>query len=152
MPGSWHDDEFPNLTDADHSITSPADRRYNCIAWATDDTDAWWWPDRLSIGKWPAGVPRAETIDAFLRAYGTLGYSRCANGAHEPGIEKVAIYGVREAGGVSPTHAARQLQDGAWTSKLGEFEDIQHSTPEALEGGIYGQVVAYLQRPRKAPQ
>lgn len=151
MPGSWEASEFPKLAEADHQVTSPVDRRYNCIAWAADETAAWWWPDQLGIGKWPPGVPRAETIDAFLQAYATLGYARCSDGAHAPGYEKVAIYAQRGAdGGLSPTHAARQLEDGAWTSKLGVLEDIRHNIPDVLEDGIYGKAVAYLQRARNA--
>ena len=45
------------------------------------------------------------------------------------------------------THAARQLADGWWTSKLGPAEDIRHRTPQALAGDQYGQVVAFMKRP-----
>ena len=45
-----------------------------------------------------------------------------------------------------PTHAARQLSDGQWTSNLGDWEDISHASIEALEGAIYGKVVAFLER------
>lgn len=66
----------------------------------------------------------------------------------EAGIEKIAIY--VDANGV-PTHAARQLADGTWTSKLGEWEDIQHKTLEAMEdsrglGLGYGKVKLILKR------
>jgi hypothetical protein len=39
-----------------------------------------------------------------------------------------------------PTHAALQLESGDWTSKLGDFEDISHSTIEAVSGPVYGRV------------
>lgn len=53
-----------------------------------------------------------------------------------------------------PTHAARQLPSGAWTSKLGEWEDIEHDTLEALEGSegrgeAYGRVALILKRERR---
>ena len=35
---------FPGLRTAPFRITSPADLKYNCIAWAADDTSNWWWP------------------------------------------------------------------------------------------------------------
>jgi hypothetical protein len=45
-----------------------------------------------------------------------------------------------------PTHAARQLRSGAWTSKLGISEDVEHEL-RALEGEIYGVVALILTRP-----
>ena len=152
MSGSWDPKQFPKLTDVDHTVTSPLDRRYNCIAWAADDTASKWWPDQFNIGKWPPGTPRAEAPEAFIEAYGTLGYAKCDTGTHEPGIEKVALYAVREAdNSLTPTHAARQLENGNWTSKLGDFEDIEHATLDNLEDGPYGKAIIYLQRPRKTP-
>jgi hypothetical protein len=61
----------------------------------------------------------------------------------EPGLEKIAIF----AKGGRPTHAARQLGSGRWTSKLGRAEDIEHDL-RALEGEAYGAVAFFLQRPR----
>lgn len=152
MPGSWDPTAFPNLTAADHAITSPATRTYNCIAWAADDITAKWWPDQFGIGKWPPNTPRAETIDAFILAYGTLGYVPCTDGNLEKGFEKVAIYANREVdGSLSPTHAARQFANGNWTSKLGDFEDIEHYSLSCLDSAIYGRAVVYLRRPRAAP-
>ena len=49
----------------------------------------------------------------------------------EPGFEKVALF--VNASGV-PTHAVRLLLIGLWTSKLGEWEDIEHEL-HALAGG-----------------
>jgi hypothetical protein len=36
---------FPGLRGTDYRISSPQDRKYNCIAWAVGDTRSWWWPD-----------------------------------------------------------------------------------------------------------
>lgn len=60
----------------------------------------------------------------------------------EIGFEKIAIYGSDHG----PTHASRQLADGKWTSKLGDADDIEHETLEALEGAIYGSVVHIMKR------
>jgi hypothetical protein len=35
---------------------------------------------------------------------------------------------------------------GEWTSKLGNWEDIEHKTLAALEGEFYGKVVQILKR------
>ena len=46
------------------------------------------------------------------------------------------------------THAARQLPNGKWTSKLGKAEDVEHESPEDVAGGVYGEVVQFMRRPR----
>src|SRR5947208_6744161 len=83
---------FPNLPSARYQITSPATTDYNCIAWAAEDETAWWWPDIYGFGYWPPQVPRTETMEAFIAAYGLLGYQPCPDPQPEPGYEKVAIY------------------------------------------------------------
>jgi hypothetical protein len=86
---------------------------------------------------------RQETTTAFQQAFASLGYELCGDAKFETGFEKIAIYAI----GGNPTHAARQLPDGRWVSKLGELEDIQHATLDVLSGGPYGSVVAVLRRP-----
>jgi hypothetical protein len=61
----------------------------------------------------------------------------------EIGIEKIALYLKNGA----PSHAARQLPDGKWSSKLGEADDITH-TLDGLNGDRYGAHSKYMQRPR----
>jgi len=77
-----------------------------------------------------------------VAAFATLGYAPCADGNLEEGVEKVVIY-LRQ--GV-PTHMARQLASGAWTSKLGDAWDIGHLLPTEVGGRIYGDAVQYLSR------
>jgi len=102
------------------------------------------------MGHWPQGIPREETIYAFVQAYETLGYRLCFDEKLEPGIEKIAIYGLEIPGqGIQPTHAARQLESGEWTSKLGDFEDISHTTLDALNGPVYGRMICCVSRPRR---
>lgn len=105
--------------------TSPSTPIYNCIAWAASDTNNWWWP--TLNGFWPANVPRELTLEAFELAYNTLGYSRCDNENLESGYEKIAIYVDNNN---IPQHAARQLQNGTWTSKLGKNIDVEHDLHE----------------------
>jgi hypothetical protein len=93
---------------------------------------------------WPAGLPREETVAAIVTALGTLGYEPVVGTDLQPGIEKVVVY----ACGSAPTHVARQLSSGWWTSKLGPSIDIEHDTPDAVAGGEYGEVVAVLGRKR----
>ncbi|MCS6976085.1 MAG: hypothetical protein NZM31_03615 [Gemmatales bacterium] len=136
-------DSFPHLQSEGFTETSPATSAYNCIAWAAGETDRWWWPDRFDVGYWPGSVPRTESLEAFFQVFESLGYTRCENGDLETGYEKVALY-VQDD---KPTHAARQLPDGRWTSKLGKEFDITH-TLRGLEGPVYGRVAGFLKRPR----
>jgi hypothetical protein len=132
---------FPRLHPDNHEITSPSSHRYNCIAWAAGGETNWWWPDVDEVAYWPARVPRIETIEAFVDAFGMLGYTPCEDGEHEAGYEKVALYALE---GI-PTHAARQLADGRWSSKMGRSVDIAH-TLDALDGPLYGAIIFYLRR------
>jgi hypothetical protein len=136
---------FPVLNAENHRITSDRSDSYNCIAWAAGDEARWWWPDDeddFGISHWPEGVTRSEELDAFAAAFATLGYEACEDASFEAGYEKVAFY-VKDG---FPTHAARQLPDGAWTSKLGQGFDIRH-TLEAIEGPTYGLASRFLVRP-----
>lgn len=135
------EDLFPNLKTTSYSITSPATIDYNCIAWAAGVIDDWWWPDPLEVSTWPKGIPREETVSAFIAAFQTVGFVPGANECVEEGFEKVALYALNGF----PKHAARQLPNGRWTSKLGSLEDIEH-TLEALDGDWYGTAVQILKR------
>jgi hypothetical protein len=135
------DDAFPYLAAEGFTETSPATSNYNCIAWAAGRTDDVWWPDVEGLGFWPVGVPRAETLEAFYQAFESLGYARCEGSQLEAEFERIALYAL----GGSPSHAARQLADGTWTSKLGQWIDITHSL-RAVEGPVYGQVAGFLKR------
>ncbi len=142
------EDIFPGLRADTYRVTSARSDAYNCIAWAAGDDQAWWWPDAMETDYWPARAPRAETVEAFVQAYAGLGYERCATPDFEEGIEKIAVY--IDANGV-PTHAARQLADGTWTSKLGELEDITHPTLAAISNEAYGTATIFLRRVRPRP-
>lgn len=129
------------MMETNYYVTSPKDVQYNCIAWAAGENDVWWWPDVMFTRYWPDEAPRLETIDAFVQAFSTKGYYPCEDGSLEKEFEKIALYSLNE----KPKHAARQLPDGNWTSKLGEIQDISH-TIDALDGPAYGSVVLFLKR------
>ena len=140
---------FPDLSPENHRVTSPRTRRYNCIAWALERDSQWWWPDPDDICHWPPGVPREETVAAFLAAFATLGYTECPDGDPEPGHEKLALFATADDNGaLVPTHAARQLANGRWTSKLGAGVDIEHDGVSDVEGPLYGSVVRFARRAR----
>jgi hypothetical protein len=132
---------FPNLSADNSRVTSPTDPRYNCVAWAAGETATWWWPGPPGTTYWPPDAPRAETMEAFIGAFATLGYETCANATAETGFEKIAVF---ELAG-KPTHVARQLPGGLWSSKLGKSSDVEH-TLDALDGPLYGRAMVFLAR------
>lgn len=97
-------------------------------------------PDNDAV-YWPAGVAREETLPAFVAAFATLGYASTADETYEPGFEKIALF----ANAGFPTHAARQLPEGRWASKLGFLEDIEHDLQD-LAGTEYGEVIQFFKR------
>jgi hypothetical protein len=131
--------DFPRLTKQNHQVTSPSTPDYNCIAWAAGDIEHWWqpgvhWPVATSDGDFGIGV--------LEQAFRMLGFEECHDANPESDYEKVALYGAT----LFYTHAARQLSNGRWTSKLGRLEDIEHDTPDDVAGGVYGEVVQFMKR------
>jgi hypothetical protein len=142
--GSWRPSKLPSLKPANHVISSDSSGRYNCFAWAAGDTNRWWEP----TGRYYWPLDRREwTLSSFVKAFATKGYVRCANGSPEYGIEKIAIYATKEdRGRLEPQHAARQLADGRWTSKIGELEDINHLSLKDVNCRDYGSAVRFMKR------
>jgi len=135
---NWIDEEFPGV---DYRITSEQDNYYNCIAWAAGYNDDWWSHDEdyRWIGE------RGPGIQNLVSLFNALGYAECNSDLPEAGYVKVALY-AKEG---NWTHAARQLENGRWTSKLGIYEDIEHAAPQDLCGGLYGQVHSVMRRQRE---
>jgi hypothetical protein len=142
MDRFWVEEAF-GLKSGDYSMDSPSTPDYNCIAWAAGKTDQPWWPINLRPYYWPPELIKRETVRSFILAFKLQGYRRCRSGNYETGFEKVAIYATLFG---EPKHAARQLGSGVWTSKLGDYQDITHTTCFLLEGDGYGRVVAFLKR------
>jgi hypothetical protein len=174
MERLWHlESRFPKLARGGYEKTSNATGRppvpgaYNCIAWAAGDPRKrfWWWPHPDAY--WPFWIKtREQTIDCFVKTFHSLGYMVCSDSRLERAFEKVALYAIHhsqlqmpppqsaaEYRDWMPTHMARQLPDGVWTSKLGGSEDISHFTLDALESygplrvrDEYGCPVLYMKR------
>ena len=131
---------FPNSKSGEIRITSDETPDYNCIAWALGKDNNWWWPSVDAY--WPGQVLDDTSPSNFIRTFESLGYSVCSDGSFETGAEKIAIY-TRDG---EATHAAKLLETGKWTSKLGTHEDIEHDSLECLQGAIlkdcgYGEVI-----------
>lgn len=135
---------YQHLTNDNHTVTSAETDEYNCIAWAYGVVTQWFWPN-VEGGTWPPGIPNEATLEAFVALFASIDYESCDDGSLESNYEKVAIY----ANAGAPTHAARQLESGLWTSKIGTLEDIEHQKPENVEDRPYGHVVQFMRRPRR---
>jgi len=69
------------------------------------------------------------------------GFEICNSLDEEQGFEKIILYA--DFGGEF-THAAKHVGGTQWSSKIGEYIDIEH-TLESLEGS-YGTIAAILRR------
>lgn len=144
---------FPELREgATYDNIGPRDERYNSIAFAAGDERRWWEPSITGFGPdgtyWPRTAPCAYTIEAYVAAFASIGYSPCADGELEAGIEKVAIF----ASDDEPRHASRQLSDGRWVSKMGKSYPIVHEAVGVVGWGHGGEPAAYLSRTRRSSE
>ncbi len=141
----WIDDQFPRLASEGYQLTSEPSLDYNCIAYAAGYTDRWWTHTDGPEDEyyWPEFATRTPFIHSLIEVFAGLGYEPCESPDQETGYAKVALY-VDEQG--QWTHAAVQLPDGSWSSKLGPDEDIRHQTPESLIGASYGAVHCIMRR------
>ncbi len=124
---------FPGLATTPWSIKSPLDDCYKCIAWAACRTDIQWWPAAGNPDAyWPPGADYNDSVDAFIQAFGTIGYRPCEDSKFQIGYQKVAIYASSDR---RVLHMARQHFFGrGWLSKCGSLEDIQHADLECIAG------------------
>ena len=135
--------EFPNMGPNDFQETSDPDDNYNCIAWAIGETDRWW--SHIDPYYWPSSAPKSPSIGALEDVFLGLGFEKCEDAELESGFDKVALF----VNNGRWSHAAKQLDDGSWTSKLGVFQDIEHKALETLTGTYYGEVHCLLRRKKK---
>jgi hypothetical protein len=148
---------FPKLFGGQYGLTSGRTKRYNCIAWALGQNDAWW--EASLDGYWPKGIPDDGSVQAAIQLFESFGFACTHLGdvGFEIGVLKVAIYG----DGGSYTHAARQLPSGRWTSKIGRLQDIEHDSLDALTSvanrigtdadQAYGVLVQIMRNDRPTP-
>lgn len=145
------EERFPKLRPDLYRVKSPRDPKYNCFAFAANDTQHVWeytGPGRLGGYFWPADV-QGDSLNDYIRVYGLLGFQVCDTAEFEPDTVKIAIYVDRDG---MPSHVARQTRRGTWKSKLGiRGKDIEHASLDLLEGDEqdeYGRVAVLLKKRR----
>ena len=72
-------------------------------------------------------------------------YEQCNDRSPEDGYQKVALYEIQGRF----QHAALQMPNGRWSSKMGQGPLIEHLNPESLSGGMYGDATAYMRKALK---
>lgn len=137
-------EHFPRLRRRLYRGTSASSTKYNCLAWAVGETQRRWDPSRNRNERnyWPTESRSTQLTDVIV-AFEKVGFVRIDAAIWKAGRQTIALY-ARDG---DLTHAARLLEDGRWTSKLGEDIDIEHETLDALAGGLYGEPAVTLQRP-----
>jgi len=135
--------DFPLSNENNIKRTSPVDKKYNCIAWAAGENKKWWEPS--VDGWWPEGCPRTTKLSSYVAAYESQGFVSCEDHYLEEGYDKIVVYADSHGQGV---HAAKQLDDIWWSSKMGTNIDIRHHL-EALDGPFYGARTVYMKRKSK---
>jgi hypothetical protein len=124
--------DFPNMNYWNSKQTSELNKCYNCVAWVSEINNDWIWPDIVN-----------KTV--FINLFKSYGYKEIQNGniSLEPYKQKIAIY-VDSFN--KPSHVARQLRNGKWTSKIGRNIDIEHDNLEVLEGPLYGRINIMMEK------
>lgn len=146
MPEEFYDLDFPDLNKLGFERTSAPDASYRCLSFAIGETAKNWWPGDYPASSddfWPVPYADSGGVAAFLEGLATIGFVPCGSGDVEAGYDKIALYALHD----EVRHAARQMTNSRWQSKLGPDEDIAHPLA-GLEGPLYGKVVAFLKRPK----
>lgn len=149
---------FPNLDNGMVDISSFSDPTYNCVGWVLFENNGnppqKLWPSDCEGYHWPEDLPKIDTVDNFLEFFQRKGYSLCLTKIVEDHLDKIALYSVANR----VKHVAKQLKSGVWTSKIGDYETIEHENLEMLEYDpdqefpqSWGRVSHILSCPKKLP-
>lgn len=135
--------EYPRLAGEKFEIICPASDSYNCIAYAAGDPRQPWSDEPEDY--WPAQVTRSPSITGLENLFRWLGFKKCKGPRLEAGYQKVALYADKGLW----THAALQMPNGHWRSKLGKEILIEHQTLFSLTGTLYGRVYLCMRARRQ---
>lgn len=130
--------KFPKLKNEDYNIVGDFSQQYNCIAYAAGDTSRRW--DSQENYYWPDYATRTSSIESLKQVFFGIGYEQCNDNKIENGYKKIALYELKGCW----THAAIQMTNGYWRSKLGDGPIIEHKTPQSLSGKTYGKPTIYM--------
>lgn len=138
----------PRISRQQYEITSKSTSSYNCVAWSLGIVDRWWEPTPGGQYYWPNNRFGDYSLAAFKAMFEEQGFEECLSEDLEVGFDKIVLYGVDG----EFLHVALQTPAGSWSSKLGDLEDIEHSTAQAIAGGAYGEIAAIMRRTARDPR
>lgn len=136
----------PQLKIDDFEIIGGATTKYNCVASSLGDYGRWWEPTPGDLYYWPDDANRDYSVESYVKMFEAQGFTECVSRVNEDGFEKIAIY---SDGDGQFTHVAALRQSRRWSSKLGDWETIEHGSLECLEGEAYGLISKIMKRPTK---
>ena len=102
------------------------------------------WPD--GINYWPPWATPTARMESLQEAFAGMDFELCSEAETERGYLKVALYEMQGAA----KHAAIQMPNGRWRSKLGRGPVIEHLSPDSLSGGPYGNPTVTMRRVKAA--
>ena len=140
---------FPLLTDYE-LIQNSENNKYNCVSHTLNIKDKWIWPyleDEIYIRKYNSywTVKNEISKESFDEFYEYHGFEKLdlLDFFYDPKYIKVALYTNK---GI-PTHAAIQVDEFFWESKIGELGIIKHDLFE-IEDDVYGKVTQIYKKPK----
>jgi hypothetical protein len=140
----YFDKDYPYLK-GNYTKTSDETILYNCVAYVLGEYDKIY-SSYEEEGIWIDGLEKTHTPKNYADFFKKIkGFEICKNADFDDKYEKIAIYGLED----EFLHVAIQLQNGKWSSKIGEYEDIEHNSLKAVGGGRYGYPIIFMQRLRK---
>ncbi len=119
-------------------FTSKQTWEYNCVMWSLNRDDEW----RDFFYSDDGYVNPDQSINPYVAYFQENGFETCENSSLEVGALKICIF---SKNGIF-SHVSRQLQDGRWASKMGNYEDIEHLTEFDVSGLGYGSPDIYMQK------
>lgn len=131
---------FPNSEKEPILIQSPETSTYNCVAWVLGKMDAWYEPD-LDY-DWIAGLPMENDLATMQKFFEYFAFEGCEKPSLSDFSEEIIALFAKD--GIF-THVAKRLENGRWTSKMGNSYDVEHSLT-SISDGLYGEVVLYMRK------
>jgi len=124
-----------------HIIANPY--AYNCIGWSLCSIFNGWFQPPSNLLQ---AAPKLQ-LKWFDQFYAAKNWKISKNCKPEKGVRKIALY--CNAKGY-PSHAAKQIEDDWWESKLGQGHRVVHPGTGSLEGEQYGKVTRCYEKDLKS--
>ena len=130
---------FPNLKHKENfEYTSNQTDDYNCVAWANEKDD-----DFITIPYYNSNDCFNDMLEGYINYFISFGFERTEYFEKDNKYTIIALYTKDEN---QFMHVARLLENGKWTSKIGNWEDIEHTTLNSLSGGAYGEPTVFMRK------